>query len=55
MAIPRAMEARFTFVAFDAQGKLKQMPPLNPQTEEERKQFEEGRLRYEMRRKQRSR
>lgn len=54
VAIPRAMEARFTFVAYDPDGRLKKMPPLIPETDEERKEFEEGRLRYEMRRKQRS-
>ena len=49
MAIPRAMQARFTFVAFDADGNLKSMPALTPESEEEKNHFDEGKRRYERR------
>jgi acyl-CoA hydrolase len=41
----RALSAFFTMVALDKMGKPKKLPPLNPETEEEKRLFEEGRQR----------
>ena len=39
----------FTMVAIDPSGKKVQIPPLNPQTEDEKKRFEDARKRKELR------
>jgi len=54
VAIPRAMEARFTFVTFGADGKLKTMPSLTPETEREKLLYQQGKERHERRKRQRS-
>ncbi len=41
----RALSAFFTMVALDKMGKPKKLPPLSPETEEEKRLFEEGRQR----------
>lgn len=46
-----ALKAYFIMVALDQQGRPKEVPPLILETEEERRRFEEGRLRYEVRKK----
>lgn len=43
----RALSAYFTMVALDRMGKPKRVPPLDIQTEEERRIFEEGKKRHE--------
>ena len=39
--------AFFTFVCLSKTGKVCSVPPLKPQSEEEKAKFEEGRIRYE--------
>lgn len=43
-----AMTAYFLFVALDADGNTKPIPPLLIESEEERKLFEDGRLRHDV-------
>lgn len=47
----QALTAYFIMVALDRQGHAKGVPPLILQTEEERRRFEAGRLRYQERKK----
>ncbi|XP_051787254.1 cytosolic acyl coenzyme A thioester hydrolase isoform X3 [Erpetoichthys calabaricus] len=42
----RAVSAFFTFISLDKDGKPLPVPPLKVETEEERKRFEEGKVRY---------
>jgi acyl-CoA hydrolase len=42
-----ALTAYFLFVALDAEGRTKPVPPLILQTDQERRLFEDGRLRHE--------
>ena len=50
----RALSAFFYFVAVDENGHPRQVPLLVPETEEEKERFEEGKVRYEIRKQQRS-
>ena len=49
----RALSAFFYFVALDKSGHSVKVPALQPQSEEERQRFEEGRVRYEARKRRR--
>ncbi|MBN3323305.1 BACH hydrolase, partial [Atractosteus spatula] len=42
----RAVSAFFTFISLDKEGKPLPVPPLKLETEEEKKRFEEGKVRY---------
>ncbi|KAG2458993.1 BACH hydrolase, partial [Polypterus senegalus] len=42
----RAVSAFFTFISLDKDGKPLPVPPLKLETEEEKKRFEEGKVRY---------
>lgn len=54
VAIPRAMEARFTFVTFGPDGMLLPMPDLTPVSKEELYFYQLGKERYERRKRERS-
>ena len=43
----RALTAFFTMIALDKKGRPTKVPELTLETEEEKRAFEEGRLRYE--------
>ena len=47
----RALTAFFTMVALDKKGRPTQVPSLVCETEDEKKAFEEGKIRYESRKK----
>ncbi|MGL5616009.1 MAG: acyl-CoA thioesterase [Sarcina sp.] len=48
----KALSAYFTMVALDELGKPKEVPALLIETEEEKKAYEEGRIKYEIQKKQ---
>lgn len=51
----RSVSARLTFVSLGKDGKVKNIAPLNPKTDDEKRRFQAGKERYEKRKEERKR